>query len=153
MRTDHYNDPEAPEPNSLVVAASVVVEEFGRLLLVQRADSGNWALPGGRMELGESIGQCAVREVMEETGLTIEVTGIVGVYSDPGHVIKYSDGEVRQQFNVCLIGQRVTGQAVLGDDESTAIGWFSPGELADLVLHPTQRLRLDDYLTGNLRIS
>ena len=49
------------------------------------------------MDLGETIGQTAVREVREETGLDVKIDGIVGVYSDPRHIIEYSDGEVRQQ--------------------------------------------------------
>jgi len=84
-RTDYYDDPEAPASISLVVAASAVVTDgAGRVLLLRRSDSGNWALPGGTLELGESIVECAVREVREETGLEVEITGLVGVYTDPG---------------------------------------------------------------------
>ena len=84
-RTDYYDDPEAPASISLVVAASAVVTDgAGRVLLLRRSDSGNWALPGGTLELGESITECAVREVREETGLDVEVMGLVGVYTDPG---------------------------------------------------------------------
>ncbi|GAB3835103.1 NUDIX domain-containing protein [Kribbella italica] len=152
MRKDFYNDPDAPTPNSLVVAASAVIEESGKVLMVRRSDSGNWALPGGQMELGESLAVCASREVLEETGLTVEVTGIVGIYSDPNHVIQYSDGEVRQQFNVCLIARRTTGQAMVGDSESTSVEYFSPTEIESLSLHPTQELRLRDYFSGNLSL-
>jgi 8-oxo-dGTP pyrophosphatase MutT (NUDIX family) len=52
--------------------------------------------------VGERIAETVVREVREETGLDVEMTGIVGVYSDPGHVIAYSDGDVRQEFNLCF---------------------------------------------------
>ncbi|TDD59333.1 NUDIX domain-containing protein [Kribbella antibiotica] len=152
MRTDFYNDPDAPTPNSLVVAASAVVEESGKVLMVRRLDSGNWALPGGQMELGESLAACVRREVLEETGIAVEVTGIVGIYSDPNHVIQYSDGEVRQQFNVCLTARRTAGEARVGDSESTSVEYFFPAEIEKLSLHPTQQLRLRDYFTGNLSV-
>jgi ADP-ribose pyrophosphatase YjhB (NUDIX family) len=146
-RTDYFDDPNAPQPNSMVVAASAVVtDDTERILLLRRTDSGNWALPGGTMELGESLPACAVREVREETGLTIEITGLVGTYTDPRHVIAYSDGEVRQQFNICFTG-RITAGTLTGSDESTALRFVSPAELDQLPIHPTQRLRLDHYLT------
>ena len=56
----------------------------------------------GRWTSGESIADAAVREVAEETGLTVEMTGSVGIYTDPGHVMAYDDGEVRQEFSVCF---------------------------------------------------
>ena len=146
-RTDYFDDPDAPRPNSLVVAASAVVTDgAGNILLVRRTDSGNWALPGGTMELGESLPACAVREVLEETGLSIEITGLVGTYTDPRHVIAYSDGEVRQQFNVCFTARLVSG-TLTGSDESTALRFISPAELDRLPIHPTQRLRLDHCLS------
>jgi ADP-ribose pyrophosphatase YjhB (NUDIX family) len=65
----------------------VVTNDAGEILLQRRSDNDLWALPGGTMDLGERIAETVVREVREETGLEVEVTGIVGVYSDPGHVI------------------------------------------------------------------
>ncbi len=82
-RTEYYDDPAAPEPNSLVAAASAVVtDDEGRILLQRRRDNGLWALPGGGMDLGDTLPGCAVREVKEETGLDVEVTGLVGTYTD-----------------------------------------------------------------------
>lgn len=150
-RIDYYDDANAPVPNSLVVAASVVISDGADgLLLVRRSDSGNWALPGGTLELGESVAQCAVREAYEETGLTVEVTGLVGIYTDPRHVIAYDDGEVRQQFNICLTALVVDG-GLAGSDESTELRFVSRDELDDLPIHPTQRLRLDHYFQGRDR--
>lgn len=106
-RTEYYDDPAAPEPNSLVVAASAVVtDDEGRVLLQRRRDNDLWALPGGGMEMTDSLPGTAVREVKEETGLDVEITGLVGTYTDPRHVIAYSDGEVRRQFNICFTPAR-----------------------------------------------
>ncbi|KJK57929.1 DNA mismatch repair protein MutT [Saccharothrix sp. ST-888] len=145
-RAEYYDDPQAPKPNSLVVAASAVVtDDSGRILLQRRGDSGNYALPGGTMDLGESLPQTAVREVREETGLEVEITGVVGTYTDPGHVIAYTDGEVRQQFNICFTA-RVTGGSLAISDESTDLRFVAVGQLDDLPIHHTQRLRLDHFL-------
>ncbi|MQS06111.1 NUDIX domain-containing protein [Streptomyces alkaliphilus] len=145
-RTEYYDDPEAPEPNSLVVAASAVVtDDRGRILLQRRRDSGLWALPGGGMEMTDSLPGTAVREVREETGLEVEITGLVGTYTDPRHVIAYSDGEVRRQFNVCFTA-RIVGGTLAISDESTELRFVAPGELEDLPMHHTQRLRLNHFL-------
>ena len=141
-RREYYDDPEAPGPNSLVVATSAVVtDDAGRILLQRRADSGNWALPGGGMEMDESLADSVVREVREETGLNVEVTGLVGTYTDPRHIIAYTDGEVRRQFNICYAG----GQLAISD-ESTELRFIDPAALDSLAMHHTQRLRIRHYM-------
>ena len=94
-RIDYYNDPAAPKANSVVPSANVVVvNDDGAILLIRRSDNDNWALPGGGMNLGESLPQTAVRETAEETGIHIEVTGLVGIYTDPRHIIHYPSKHV-----------------------------------------------------------
>jgi ADP-ribose pyrophosphatase YjhB (NUDIX family) len=145
-RIDYYNDPNAPKANSVVPSTTaVVLDEQGRIALVHRKDNGLWALPGGGMELGESIEDCAVREVKEETGLDVEVTGLVGIYTNPHHVMKYSDGEVRQQFSICYTTRLIGGELAY-DSESTDIAWVEPGKIAKLSMHPSMKLRIDHYL-------
>ncbi|MEV5277426.1 NUDIX domain-containing protein [Streptomyces sp. NPDC051994] len=145
-RTEYYDDPSAPEPNSLVVASSAVVTDGqGRVLLQRRRDNDLWALPGGGMDMGDSLPGAAVREVREETGLDVEITGLVGTYTDPRHVIAYSDGEVRRQFNVCFTAHVVGGTLAISD-ESTELRFVAPAELDALPMHHTQRLRLQHFL-------
>ncbi len=147
-RTEYLNDPAAPEPNSLVPAAGVLaVDGHGRLLLQRRRDTGQWAIPMGKQELGETVAQCAVRETLEETGVTVEVTGLLGIYSDPGHIVAYSDGEVRQEYEVILTGRPVSGQPA-ANNEAADVAWFTPAELSDLDIHPTQWRQLHDWLDG-----
>ena len=141
-RRDYYRDPAAPTANSLKPGGSALVtDDRGRVLLQRRTDSGNWALPGGTMDVGETLGQCIVREVKEETGLDIEITGLLGIYTDPEHVIAYADGEVRQEFNVTYYG-RVTGGELAVSDESTEVRFVDPDEFPELSIHETVRLRL-----------
>lgn len=147
-RRDYEDDPNAPEANSLVPAASaVVVDEGGNVLLQRRTDNGMWALPGGKMDLGESIGDCAVRETFEETGITVEITGIVGTYTNPGHVFAYDDGEVRQEFSICLLGQP-TGGTLRTSDESFEVSWFAPDAIDALPMVPSIRKRINDWRAG-----
>ncbi|MET9553420.1 NUDIX domain-containing protein [Streptomyces sp. NPDC006645] len=144
-RTEYYDDPHAPAPNSMVVAASAVVtDERGRILLQRRRDNDLWALPGGGMDLGDSLPGAAVREVKEETGLDVEITGLVGTYTDPRHIIEYSDGEVRRQFNVCFTARVVGGELTISD-ESTELRYVEEKELGSLPMHHTQRLRLQHF--------
>lgn len=148
-RRDYLNDPAAPPANSLVPAASVVVaDDNGRILLHRRTDNEMWALPGGVMEIGETIAGCAVREVREETGLNVEVLGIVGLYTDPGHVFAYDDGEVRQEFSVCFRAQ-VTGGSLAHSEESYEVRFFAPADVDDLAMVPSIRLRISDYLKAD----
>lgn len=147
-RRDYYDDPAAPAANSLVPAASaVVIDDEGRVVLQRRRDNDMWALPGGVMELGESVAECAMRETREETGLEVEVTAIVGIYSDPKHVFAYDDGEVRQEFSICVLA-RVRGGSIEASDESHEVEAFAPEEIPDLPMVPSIRLRVTDYLAG-----
>lgn len=147
-RIDYYRDRDAPEANSLVPGASaIVVDEEGRLLLHRRSDNDRWALPGGVMDIGETIAQCAEREVLEETGLTVKAYRIIGIYSDPEHVFAYSDGEVRQEFSVCFACQILAGK-VARSDESFEVRFWPVEELDNLNMHPSIQLRISHYLSG-----
>jgi 8-oxo-dGTP pyrophosphatase MutT (NUDIX family) len=148
-RIEYLNDPAAPKPNSLVPAAGVLsVDDAGRLLLQRRRDTGQWAIPMGKQELGETVSQCAVRETEEETGVRVEVTGLLGIYSDPGHVVLYtSDGETRQEYEIILLGRPLSGEPK-ANDEASAAGWFTVAELDGMDIHPTQWRQLRDFLGG-----
>ena len=142
-RIDHYQDPDAPKATSIVVAASAfVLDDSGRLLMIRRTDNGLHALPGGRHELGETLTQTAIRETDEETGVTVEVTGLVGIYSNPEHVVEFSDGEVRQEFSICFRARAVAGEPRPSDESSEAV-WVERDRIASLDVHPSIRLRIE----------
>jgi 8-oxo-dGTP pyrophosphatase MutT (NUDIX family) len=147
-RTDHYRSPDAPAANSIVVAVTAFVrDETGRLLLIRRTDNDLYAIPGGALELGETLTQTVQREVMEETGIAVKVTGLIGIYSDPEHVIEFTDGEVRQEFSICFRADP-TGGDLRTSDESKEVLWVAPPELAALNIHPSIRLRISHGLEG-----
>jgi ADP-ribose pyrophosphatase YjhB (NUDIX family) len=109
--------------------AAVIFDPQGRILLQRRSDNGNWALPGGTMETGETADECVVREVQEETGYEVKVLRVIGVYSDPKHTtITYPDGNTVAYVSI-LFECVVTGGAPALSDESTAVDWFSPDAL------------------------
>jgi ADP-ribose pyrophosphatase YjhB (NUDIX family) len=123
MRTDYYNDPDAPRPNSVDPSASAIVtDELGRILLIKRRDNELWALPGGGHDIGETIEQTAIREVKEETGLDVEIVALTGIYTDPAHVVAFSNGEVRNSFRLVLPGGKKVGRWPLTTRAPTSPG-------------------------------
>ncbi len=149
-RIDYFDDSAGPKPNSLVPSANVVVvNDAGDLLLIQRSDNENWALPGGAMDLGESLVDTAVRETLEETGVRCEVTGLLGIYTDPLHVILYtSNGEARQEFSVVFLAKPIDGEPTTSD-ESSQVKWVPVGDVVRLQLDRSMRMRIDHYLAGS----
>jgi ADP-ribose pyrophosphatase YjhB (NUDIX family) len=141
---DYYADPDAPKANSLVVAVGAVVRnDRGEILLIERTDNGLWALPGGAQEIGESVKDAVRREVREETGIEVEVTGLTGIY--PAHVIAYDDGEVRQEFSLCFAARPVSG-SLRPSSESRQAQWVAPDQVSGLNIHPSMRLRIQHGL-------
>ncbi|GAA3459923.1 NUDIX hydrolase [Saccharothrix longispora] len=147
-RTDYLNDPNAPEANSIRVAVSAIVQDpTGRLLMIRRTDNDKYAIPGGGQEVGETLSQAAIREVEEETGIHVEVTGLVGLYSNPNHVIAYDNGEVRQEFSICFRAQPIAGE-LRTSSESKEVDWVEPERLPTLDIHPSIRLRIEHGLSN-----
>jgi len=142
-RIDYHHDPDAPRANSIVPSVNVAVtNDEGELLLIRRSDNGNWALPGGGVDLGESLAQAAVRETREETGIDCEVTGLSGIYTDPGHVILYtSNGEVRQEFSIVLIARAVGGSPT-PSSETSDVRWVPLATAGSLQMDPSMRFRV-----------
>jgi ADP-ribose pyrophosphatase YjhB (NUDIX family) len=145
-RIDYYDDPEAPVPNSVVPSVNVVVaDDQDRILLIRRSDNDNWAVPGGAIDLGESLVQAAVRETREETGIDCRITGIVGIYTDPKHVILYtSNGEARQEFSILLTATPISGEPT-PSDESTEVEWVERDRVLDHSMDRSMRMRIKHY--------
>lgn len=123
--------------------SAVIFDRQRRLLLQQRSDGGQWGLPGGSVEIGESIRDAVMREVKEETGLSVAPGRLIGIYSDPKlQVVRYPNGNVWHYVNVCF-ECGVRGGRLTTGDETLALEYFSPGRLPPTLL-PNHRIRIRD---------
>ena len=111
----------------MVYASAGIRDDADRLLWQRRADFGWWGLPGGVLELDESLPECVVREVREETGLTVAPTRVVGVYSSPDFDVIYPNGDQVQQVTVCFECRVSGGTWTVDGDETLELAWFDQG--------------------------
>ena len=121
--------------------SAVIFDRRGRLLLQQRSDGGQWGLPGGSVEIGESLREAVIREVNEETGLRVIPGRLVGLYSSPAfQIVRYSDGNSWHCINACF-ECRVRGGSLTTCDETLALAWAPLGRLPRPLLQ-NHRLRI-----------
>jgi 8-oxo-dGTP diphosphatase len=140
-RQVYFHDPLAPAASLVAPSVFVAVRwHHGTLLLVRRCDSGTWELPGGRVDVGETAVEAAVRETVEETGVHVEVTELAGLFTDPGHVVRAIDGEVRQQFALLFRARAVGGMPHGDQHETSEAAWVTVADLAGLPMEPVVRL-------------
>lgn len=127
----------------LAVGCSAVIfdETRERVLIVRRTDNGQWCLPGGHMEAGESVAETCVREIYEETGLEVEVVRLTGVYSDPNRVAQYADGNRYHPVTLNFEARVIRG-SLRSSEETSEMGYFTPQEIAamDFMMHLYERV-------------
>ena len=163
----------ASEPTELGLSVSAMVWRDREILLMRRSDNGHWGLPGGFVELGESVANAARREVVEETGWSVEIGQLIGVYSDPAtQVVDYSrashtdraeaaaedvgqpdvetdKGRGRVQIvNLCFQAKAVEQGEPTTPDETLEMGFFAADALPEPFV-PIHRVRIEDGLAGN----
>jgi 8-oxo-dGTP pyrophosphatase MutT (NUDIX family) len=111
-------------------------------LLTRREDNGRWCLPGGGMDAGESAKEACVREMLEETGLEVRVTKLIGIYTTPDILMEYPDGN-RIQPVAFSFEAEITGGELGLSDEVTEFGWYTVKEMEsmDILEHHVPRIR------------
>jgi 8-oxo-dGTP pyrophosphatase MutT (NUDIX family) len=107
-------------PGSVVI----IINEQNEILLQQRRDGG-WGLPGGLMDLGESLEEVARREVLEETGLTVNKLKLLGVFSGPEYYLKVANGDELYSVTAVYLTRSVSGDLNIDETESVSMRYFS----------------------------
>ena len=129
-------------------SSAVILDETRRkILLTRRTDNDRWCLPGGAMDAGESLEECCVREVWEETGLKVLVVRLLGIYSTPHRVVYYEDGKRWQIVSANFLAEITSGTPEVSN-ETTAVGFFSPPEMAALDIVDPHIERIEDFFAG-----
>ncbi len=124
----------------LVLAGTtiLVLNERHELLMIRRSDCGDWGVPGGLMEPGETTEQTARRELFEETGLTVDVLEFFGVFSGPEHYFRYPNGDEVYHVSVVYVTRTAHGQVKLLDGEHTDSGYFAISALPTRIGSPVR---------------
>ena len=121
-------------PETPCVGIGAVIIQDGRVLLVRRGhppQDGEWSIPGGLLEVGETIRQAAAREAHEETGLVVEPQELLGVFD---RILRDPTGEVRYHYVLIdFLCRHVSGELYAGSDAAD-VRWFAPAEVETLPL-------------------
>lgn len=143
-----YGDHIGKEGTIRVGCSAIIFNDDGGILLTRRTDNGQWCLPGGGLEPGESIEEACMREVFEETGLKVRVKRLIGVYSNRDQLVIYPDGGKFQIIVLHFEAERMSGVPGLSN-ETTDFGYYSIEEMKDMNLIHSHRERILDALSGN----
>ena len=125
--------------------SAAIFDEQGRVFLTRRADNGQWCLPGGGMDAGESAAEACEREVWEETGLRVRVKRLVGVYSHPDQLVVYPDGNKAHIVALHFEAEVLSGAPALSS-ETTDFGYFTLEETEPLEMFGRHKERIIDTL-------
>lgn len=128
----HYQKPNQKTPNQPWIPSvhGVVLNDTGAILVHRREDHPFWALPGGKIEPGESIVDCLKREMREETGLEVIPKKLLGIFSSPGYVLSLQD-MVFQPFLIVFLCQTAREEKLTLTAESVSFSWMNQNNIAE----------------------
>lgn len=119
-----------------VIAVGAIVLERGSVLFVRRdrePSRGEWSLPGGRVEWGESLREACIREIREETGVDVDIEGVAGIAE---RIVPDDDGEVRWHYVIVDFWARPRSRATEAGDDAAEVRWVPVGEIHEMHLTP-----------------
>ena len=129
---------------SPLLSACIILEQEGRILLIDRTDGLGFTIPGGIVRYRETVEHCVLREAREETGYEVQITGLVGVYSSP-------DRDPRFRAVALAYKGTIVGGTQHGSGEGAPC-WKSPEELGGRMAFDCEHM-LKDYLSGQVRLT
>lgn len=142
-----YGDRISKQGKIRLGCSAAIFDEQRRILLTKRADNGQWCMPSGGMDSGESAAEACEREVWEETGLKVQVKRLVGVYSYPDQLVVYADG-----YNAQIVALHFEAEVLNGtlglSNETTDVGYFSLEEIEKLEMFGRHKERIMDTLAN-----
>ena len=119
---------------------AIITDDANRVLLEYRRDFGAWSLPGGACELGESVMEALVREVLEETGLKVEAAALLGLYTAPRYDVTYPSGDQVQNFTATFHVSRWSGELAHDETEAYCVQWWPITQVPPLFHDSAERL-------------
>src|SRR5947208_8262034 len=129
---------------SPILSACAIIEQDSKVLLIDRSDGMGYTIPGGIVRYKETVEQCVLREVREETGYTVTLVGIVGVYSGLGRDPRFRAASIAYRGSIA--------SGALQDSSEGKACWREPGEVFGRLAFDCEDM-LKDYLTGKQRLS
>lgn len=146
-----YGDRVGKQGKIRVGCSAIIFNDEGKFLLTRRSDNGQWCLPSGGLEPGESVEETCIREVFEETGLHVRIKRLVGIYSNHNQLVIYAESDKFQIVAIHFEAEIIGG--VLGlSDETMDFGYFSLAETERIDLIQSHRERILDSVTKQTKI-
>lgn len=132
-------------PLILTAAGVILLDAEGRILLQHRTDTNDWGLPGGFMEIGETIEDTARREIFEETGLTVGELKLFHIFSGDQMYYEYPNGDQVYNVIICYYSSDIAGEIRL-DEESKELRYFDIQSFPENIMK-TSKVMLDKYVS------
>jgi ADP-ribose pyrophosphatase YjhB (NUDIX family) len=129
-----------PQQTPKLAVNALVFNDQGEVLLAKRTDNGLWCIPGGHVDLGETVAAAALRELFEETGLKAEVVRLVGIYSDPKNSLHIAQGNEWHTVRVSFLC-RITGGTITASEETSEVRYFPLAKLPPLITDHALRIQ------------
>jgi ADP-ribose pyrophosphatase YjhB (NUDIX family) len=129
-----------PQLTPKIAVNALVFNENREVLLAKRTDNGLWCIPGGHVDLGETLAQACLRELKEETGLKAEIVRLIGVYSDTKGSLHIAQGPEWHTVRVSFLC-RITGGSLTPSEETSEIKYFNVRQLPALITDHAKRIK------------
>lgn len=148
MTKFYYKDKNAPIPLETREGAATIIKCGPVYLFEKRADSDLWSLVGGGLKNNETIEECAIREIKEETDITVlpSELELITKIDDPSRIVEYDDGNVVQLVTTLFFVELTDKQEITISDESDAMVWVTKGEMKSITIAATQKHIVDEYI-------
>lgn len=144
-----YKNKDAPKPNKPThIGTTVILSNNDKILFELRRDCNRWSLIGGGLKINESLEECALREIKEETGIDLNISDLkfVKIYSDPTRIGAYPDGNVLRMITVLYKVELSGFEDLVCSEESKELRWFTKSRINGLDIVETHRHIIEDFL-------